>query len=722
MGYIIGPDGKIIDDGQGLQRPTPNLTAEDMTPEMIDQMLGYKSAEPTVDIGMAQIEPAPAFAPGISADYGPQNLGQDVAPVIDPQGNVSGGKSSFKGKKVKYSESGPNGEILGNTKPYDYNPGTGQQEYANARQGLGETVGMGVDALKLKEQAGVQNADIERRQYEEQGLLAATQQAELKAGEAELASRRERRLAAGMKAQEDAKGRIEAWNKEAEAAANTEVDPNRYWNDRSNFSKISFALGALAGGLAGKTGADNDALNMLQTAIGRDINAQNDKMDRKMSFLKDKRGNIDLLNNIDRLNIADLDAEQVDWLKEFDVKLRATDKEIDKIVAKYGAERVNPKLLELKAQVLEGQASLYSQLYSTDLTAAQKKLDKEFDAEEAAKNRAATRANMKLSRSWEIEDREAAAKEAAAKEQSTGLLDTELLGGVSVTDSGATIGKVKFNPDLSPADKSKFIEQTQALAQEGLALKALEQAFSDKTWAQMVRNSKGQSAALAKAISTRYAVAGKQVSDKEIDIQIQSLIGGSGNIDSLLRSGDAKTILKNNVDENIRRGNAFYRLYTQPIEIPNADGTVTIARPKYGIEDIYRDPGAADTGADVNSLAAEIAGATGTENQARTNLADKTVDDLDYADSDQVLAAVKAAEKAGSKEDLMTMYNALNKAKMSEKEDPTLGYVSDNSIATLQANIEDALERVGGKGKIEEDMAKFFSENPGASAMDYANR
>ena len=647
MAYVIGPDGQLIDDGKAIGPEPVNLTSADMTPEMLDAVLGYKSQGDLHQRGEV-VPPSPklvdpfAFHPAILDSNFGQNLGQELAQISHMKSG-EGGKNRVS--KASYSESGPNGVVPGNSDPYNVPTGTGNQQLAQARGGLGEMAAAQEDAIDLQGEAGAENLAIDKQEFAARGLVAEQQQdMELrKAGMME--HRRAQRMQMSMKAKEDAVKRITDWNNEAEAAANTEVDPNRYWNNRSNFSKISFALGALAGGMAGKTGAENDSLTMLQTAIGRDINAQNDKIQRKMKFLEDKRGNIDLLNNLDRLGIEDLDQDTMDWIKEFDVKLSATNKEIDKITAKFGADRVAPQLKELQAKILQGKADIRTALYSKDYEAAEKKIDRELTVSENAKNRAHQSAMQQRERKWAIEDRDAKAAAALAEAEATGWIETGTVGGFTERD-GHRDGKIKINPTLGPADITDFVGKAQALKQEYGVLNELKDYLKGRDITELVLMGTDGVAVVEDAVSQLvYERSGKAATDEERKAMRKILTGAGGAFEEFARTGDANGPINRAIDANVSRGQDLYSIYAVP-------GSGAIYDPK----DTNKSKGGADTGADLNSLVAEWSGKTGTANKAHGDVSAKKrkTDALDYD------AATNAIDLAAEKGDVASIESAID--------------------------------------------------------------
>jgi hypothetical protein len=64
------------------------------------------------------------------------------------------------------------------------------------------------------------------------------------------------------------------------------VDPNRYWNEKSTSGKVSAAIGLILGGIgSGLTKTPNAALQVIENAINRDVDAQKADLGKKESLL-----------------------------------------------------------------------------------------------------------------------------------------------------------------------------------------------------------------------------------------------------------------------------------------------------------------------------------------------------------------------------------------------------------------------------------------------------
>jgi hypothetical protein len=69
--------------------------------------------------------------------------------------------------------------------------------------------------------------------------------------------------------------------------ANNQIDPNRYWENKSTGGKIAAAIGLILGGASsGLTGRSNPALDIIQNSIREDIAAQRDNQTTNMNLYK----------------------------------------------------------------------------------------------------------------------------------------------------------------------------------------------------------------------------------------------------------------------------------------------------------------------------------------------------------------------------------------------------------------------------------------------------
>jgi len=68
-----------------------------------------------------------------------------------------------------------------------------------------------------------------------------------------------------------------------------DIDPDRYWHNKSTGSKLAAGLGMLLGGFGAATGQANGAVNMIQNAIERDVDAQKNDQSKAMNLWKMNR-------------------------------------------------------------------------------------------------------------------------------------------------------------------------------------------------------------------------------------------------------------------------------------------------------------------------------------------------------------------------------------------------------------------------------------------------
>lgn len=643
MGYIIGPDGKIVDDGAGLDFSNQGLPPPPSMEEIAAMMSsGAAGGAPT------PLLQDPYAAPPVMDPYGSM-VPPEGAILPDPYGKVgkgsgSGSKSESKGTKTKVY--GPNGVVPGNSDPYNVPKGKSQ---TIINKGLTEISGAAKDtndALTQKELAAEEIAAIDRRMFDEQGADAQRRQ-DAEVGKANaLSERTSARENIALKAKDDAVRRVKEWESEAEAAANTEVDPSRYWNNSSNFSKMLFGLGMLAGGLAENAGTGkNHMKEMLSENINRDIMAQEGQIARKMDFLKDKRGNIDLLNNLDRISIDDMDHNTLAYMTEFDIRLNAMDKDIEKTIAKYGAEKVNPLLLQTQAEFKAGRAAIREKLGSVFYEEGVRKNTQEETAKENAKNRAHQSAIQR--KGWEHEEKMAQAKALAELDldSTKGLFNTSKHGGfvetVGADGKAVRNGVVKVKPEAWV----EFGKNINGISSQYIALRNLQDILEDTTRTDLVAKNKELHAAIEEVVIRSAPGSGlTPMSDSDLERLRAVQTGASGSLGDFLRgsdSGGIKEIVARNVGLNIQEGTKLMTISTEPV-----DGNTAV----YDPAGTYLGKPGADTESDSEDAKAEYAGENGVKSTARANKAN--IDPSDRKKTDNVRRNVDIAFKNGSVEDL----------------------------------------------------------------------
>jgi hypothetical protein len=144
---------------------------------------------------------------------------------------------------------------------------------------------------------------------------------------------------------------LEASQKELEKAH--EINPNRYWENKSTGSKISATigifLGAIGGALTGKGG--NVALDIVNSAIDKDIEAQKDAYNRLKGKMADKQSAYSMaMNELGNEQAAVL-AAQASGLKMTELKLKS-------VAAQAQSEEVRAKALMGIGALKEEQAKV----------------------------------------------------------------------------------------------------------------------------------------------------------------------------------------------------------------------------------------------------------------------------------------------------------------------------------------------------------------------------
>jgi hypothetical protein len=82
----------------------------------------------------------------------------------------------------------------------------------------------------------------------------------------------------------------QALEMDAKKLAETNIDPEKWWNDRSTGQKVAAFIAAIAGGLVQPHGGRNSGLAAIDTMIDRDIDAQKANMANKRAELQRRGG------------------------------------------------------------------------------------------------------------------------------------------------------------------------------------------------------------------------------------------------------------------------------------------------------------------------------------------------------------------------------------------------------------------------------------------------
>ena len=129
--------------------------------------------------------------------------------------------------------------------------------------------------------------DVARREHE-RGQQAAERQREI----IEATRRAQQEHAEDyQRAQREAAQRYERLNQRAQELAQQDIDPERWWSDRSTGQSIAHVASAAIGGLlAPHYGGQNPALEQINRAIERDIQAQAMNLDHERAMLGQQEG------------------------------------------------------------------------------------------------------------------------------------------------------------------------------------------------------------------------------------------------------------------------------------------------------------------------------------------------------------------------------------------------------------------------------------------------
>ncbi len=109
---------------------------------------------------------------------------------------------------------------------------------------------------------------------------------------------------------QDSHAVLQDFNHLVDDAKNDRIDPNRFWNNKSDLGKVSSAIGLILGGMGrGLTGKDNPAMQFMNSQIDRDVDAQKSNMANRnniMHALQQQYGNIKDASNMTRAFYAEM--------------------------------------------------------------------------------------------------------------------------------------------------------------------------------------------------------------------------------------------------------------------------------------------------------------------------------------------------------------------------------------------------------------------------------
>jgi len=134
-----------------------------------------------------------------------------------------------------------------------------------------------------------------------------------------------------------------------------EVDPNRYWHDKSNANKvlsaIAVALGAFGSTL---THTQNGAMDVINDAVDQDIKAQIGAKQTKEGAVGEARTRIGVLRQTFGDDLSAMGMEKAQRLEEVDSKAQTMASSLNTQAAQIGYQNLHAKLQAAKADVSQG--------------------------------------------------------------------------------------------------------------------------------------------------------------------------------------------------------------------------------------------------------------------------------------------------------------------------------------------------------------------------------
>lgn len=594
----------------------------------------------------AQIQEARAKAEELQDPYAPPDPASLINPYpgkkpIKDQEAVNKSLGLKKGTRYKESVSGPRGGLPpeGNVNPYavDLNVKDPVAAALAFKQGVAQDFDTVASA---RQRANEVAADIGMREAEDmktlQGTVTAAKQEEGK----ELAKKRLLRSQMADDARNEAMERIQNWEAEFSEAANTEVDNNRYWNNRSGFQKVMFVLSAAAGSAVEHIYGKNSGMELLKEEIAKDIASQNDSIARKMDFMKMKRENIGELNMLDRIRLEDFDADTELFAKEYMLRLESINSAIEEKKLQYGKERIPVELVNLQAQIENEKLQVRDALGNTYLEDANQRRSMMFEAAEAAKQRSHQWGMAKQEHKWDMERQQA---EHMAKAAEAGL-------GPAI-NAGDPVGIWSILPDgtrvpalVLESDKVEQMDKAQLIIQNAnkthTLLHLLKEVIQDEGTASKWLGDKDKQALLKRLILAKAKSSGlAPISESDLDMIGETMIGAaSASGMSNFKPGSMIDVIDRNIDMNIR--DVHDDLHTYAKVGTQVEYKPVLLYPK------KEAPG--DTS--IDDRMAEIAGKTGVKSKARKAKTKQAV--VEEQETHGIMADINQLVREGKEEEL----------------------------------------------------------------------
>jgi hypothetical protein len=146
-----------------------------------------------------------------------------------------------------------------------------------------------IDANAQRQAGAVdQEADAARQVASAEAGVSSASAAGKEAEATELDRQAEEAKTAAAKREDLSRARLDQIDAASKNLADQKIDPDRYWSSRSTASKVSYGIAAILGGfLEGAKGGANSGIEMLNTAIDRDIAAQRQELETKKDRVAD---------------------------------------------------------------------------------------------------------------------------------------------------------------------------------------------------------------------------------------------------------------------------------------------------------------------------------------------------------------------------------------------------------------------------------------------------
>lgn len=247
---------------------------------------------PLSDYGIPNASVAKKNTSGLDLGFNLGNLNAAPAPITPPNAEpwVEPSKETFAKPVPAGMQLGGASQPMQLTMPVPPKP-------VYVAGGWGPSSRSGVIKLTGDEKANFANADENLQQANETHTQVAAQTADMVAAklngqqagieraDADMQRREHDRNLAGQ----EAVSKLQTLTKDVNDAAN--IDPQKFWDDKPGFAKVIAAIGVAVGGfVAGRTGGPNQALDQIERAIDRNVDAQKARFAAARGKLDEQKG------------------------------------------------------------------------------------------------------------------------------------------------------------------------------------------------------------------------------------------------------------------------------------------------------------------------------------------------------------------------------------------------------------------------------------------------